>query len=387
MAVRHAPFKAFAFSNKHDYNPSLVNYTPTSYAPSSPVWSVAIFAARETPKVLTKCVHAAITACSGRQAAINVLINGNAALAEEFGRTAKELDAKDVTLRVWSISAPDKAHTWNEYVYRIWEDAEIGFFIDGYAQVKPDALSAIARLLANRPEELGASGVPTSGRSAARIREQMLRSGGIHGNLFAISRGGIEKIRDAGFRLPLGIYRTGPLIGAALMFRLDPATYNWDPQRIAVEAGATWHVDAIEEITWNNIKTQFKRILRQAQGELENQAARKHMAVKKLPPQQLPLTAAEMIEQWLRNQPEQARALFRKRPLCHYAINKSGRRVIGRLRRTPLFWCTAIANTSRCRHSVATCLKDWAQARGDQTNGRRRGRRSTQAPPTPGRSG
>lgn len=302
---------------------------------SPPIWSVGIFAARETSDVLSKSVNAAIAACSGRQATINVLINGNAALAEEFGRIAKGLDTMNVTLRIWSISAPDKAHTWNEYVYRIWEGAEIAFFIDGYAQVRPDALSAIARLLANRPDSLGASGVPTSGRSAARIREQMLRGGGIHGNLFAISHEGMEKIREVGFRLPLGIYRTDPLIGAALMFRLDPAVHNWDPQRIAVEAGATWHVDGIEEINWNNIKTQFKRILRQAQGELENRAAREHMAVRKLPPQQLPSTAAEMIEQWLRNQPEQARALLRKRPLCHYAINKI---------RTPRDWsATAIA--------------------------------------------
>lgn len=303
--------------------------------PSSPVWSIAIFAARETPDVLAKCVHAAVAACSEKQAFINVLVNGNPVLAEEFSRIAKDIDTKDVVLRVWAISAPDKAHTWNEYVYRIWEGGELAYFIDGYAQVKPNSLKAIADLLATKPAALGATGVPTSGRSAARIREQMLRSGGIHGNLFAISREGMEKIREVGFKLPLGIYRTDPLIGAALMFRLDPATHNWDPQRIAVEPSATWYVDGIEKITWNNIKTQFKRILRQAQGELENLAAREHMTIKKLPPQQLPLTAAEMIEQWLRNQPQQARALFRKRPLCRYAINKV---------RTPRDWsATAIA--------------------------------------------
>lgn len=291
-------------------------------APSYPIWSIAIFAARETPDVLAKCVHAALAACSGKQAFINVLDNGNPTLAAEFSRLASDIDTKDVSLRVWAISTPDKAHTWNEYVYRIWEGGQLAYFIDGYAQVKPNSLSAIADLLAVKPDALGATGVPTSGRSAARIRAQMLRSGGIHGNLFAISREGMEKIREVGFKLPLGIYRTDPLIGAALMFQLDPATHNWDPRRIAVEPSATWHVDGIEEFTWSNIKTQFKRILRQAQGELENLAAREHMTVKRLPPQQLPLTAADMIEQWLRNQPQQARALFRKRPLCRYAINQ-----------------------------------------------------------------
>lgn len=290
--------------------------------PFPSTWSIAIFAARETPAVLACSVRAAIAACAGRQAVVNVLINGNDQLAEQFAGVAQELDNGMVALHIWSIATPDKAHTWNEYVYRIWDGSDIAYFIDGYAQVRPDALAAMERRLAATPDALAATGVPTSGRSAARMREQMLREGGIHGNLFGITREGMNAIRDIAFKLPLGIYRTDPLLGSALMFRLDPAKHKWDPRRVAVEPTATWHVDGIEDLNWKNIKTQFKRILRQAQGELENRAAREHLAVKKLPPQQLPSTAAEMVEQWLACQPEQARDLFRKRPLCRYAIRK-----------------------------------------------------------------
>ncbi len=289
--------------------------------PASP-WSIAIFAARETPEALTSCVRAALGACAGRQACIDVLINGNPELADAFSGIATTLDSGGARLRVWSIAAPDKAHTWNEYVYRIWDTGGMAFFIDGYAQVRPDALAAMERRLAETPDALGATGVPTCGRSATAIREQMLREGGIHGNLFAISAEGMEGIRRVGFRLPLGIYRTDPLIGSVLMFRLDPVNNTWDPRRIAVAADATWHVDGIEDINWKNIKSQFKRILRQAQGDLENKAAREHLAVRKLPPQQLPLTVAELIANWIETQPAQARALFRKRPLAAYAARK-----------------------------------------------------------------
>lgn len=285
-------------------------------------WSIAIFAARETPEVLARCVSAAIKASAGRQAVINILINGNPGLADGFADVAKDLDREGARLRVWSIAAPDKAHTWNEYVYRIWDAESTAFFIDGYAQVRPDALSALDRCLAATPEALGATGVPTSGRSAAAIREQMLRQGGIHGNLFAISAEGMQGIRRAGFKLPLGIYRTDPLIGSVLMFRLDPANNPWNPRRIAVEPGATWYVEGIEELTLKNVKSQFKRILRQAQGELENRAAREHLAIQKLPPQQLPLTVADMIAGWIKAQPAQARSLFLKRPLSLYAARK-----------------------------------------------------------------
>ncbi|NNG24229.1 hypothetical protein [Telluria aromaticivorans] len=285
-------------------------------------WSIAIFAARETTDTLARCVRAALAASIGRQLVIDVLINGNAELAEKFLAIARNLDCGEAKLRVWSISEPDKAHTWNEYVYRIWEPESITFFIDGYAQVRTDALSAMERRLAMTPDALGATGVPTCGRSATAIREQMKRKGGIHGNLFAISAEGMRGIRRVGFKLPLGIYRTDPLIGSVLMFRLDPANNTWDPRRIAVEPTATWHVDGIEDITWGNVKAHFKRMLRQAQGELENRAAREHLAVQQLPSNQLPLTVADLIAQWLTAQPVQARSLFLKRPLCYYAAWK-----------------------------------------------------------------
>jgi hypothetical protein len=291
-----------------------------------PRWAVAIFAARETPAVLTATVRAAIAACSGRQATIDVLINGNHALAVNFAGLAATLPADDCTLRVWSIAAPDKAHTWNEYVYRIWNsDGTTGgtaFFIDGYARVKPDALAAIDSRLAATPDAMGATGVPSCGRSAPRLRERMLREGGIHGNLYAVTADSMRAIREAGFRLPLGLYRTDPMLGAALAFRLDPAHNQWQNGRVAVEGNATWDVDGISELTYKNVTGYFKRRLRQAQGDLENRALREHMAIKRLAPRLLPETAQEMINGWLAAQPAQARSLFLKRPTCWYAARK-----------------------------------------------------------------
>ena len=289
---------------------------------ANPPWAVAIFAARETPAVLADTVRAAVAACAGRRATIDVLINGNPALAEQFATQAPTLASDACTLRIWSIAAPDKAHTWNEYVYRIWDTGSTAFFIDGYARVKPDALAAIDRRLASTPGAMGATGVPSCGRSAARLRELMLREGGIHGNLYAVTGEGMRAIRDAGFRLPLGLYRTDPMLGAALAYRLDPGNHQWEPGRIAVESGATWDVDGISELTYKNVTGYFKRRLRQAQGDLENRALREHMTVKRLPPNQLPQTAQEMVFGWLHAQPGQARSLFLKRPTTWYAARK-----------------------------------------------------------------
>ncbi|MGJ9418472.1 hypothetical protein ACHAC9_12000 [Massilia sp. CMS3.1] len=309
-------------------------------------WAVAIFTARETPSVLSGTVRAVIAACAGRQATIDVLINGNQQLAALFADVAATFATGGCTLRIWSIAAPDKAHTWNEYVHRIWDTGGITFFIDGYARVRPGALAAIEHRLATSPDALAASGVPTSGRSAKRLREGMLRTGGIHGNLYALKATSMSAIRNAGFRLPLGLYRTDPLLGAALCFRLDPANNQWKRGTVVAVADATWDVDGISELNYKNVVAYFKRQLRQAHGTLETRAVREHMTVNRLPPQLLPATAQDMINQWLSAQPEQARAMFLKHPSCLYAARQL---------RAPRDWsATQVAPLLLCTHTSET---------------------------------
>jgi hypothetical protein len=286
-------------------------------------WSVAIFAARESTETLCQCIRAALAASRGRNASIDVLINGNRELAIAAGaQDWVGAAAGDGQVRIWSIAVGDKAHAWNEYLHRIWPPGTTAFFIDGYAQVKPDALQALGERLAEDDATLGATGVPTCGRSAPRLREQMLKTGGLHGNLHAIRAEAMAAMRASGFRLPLGLYRTDSLIGAVLMFGLDPSNNKWDPRRVAVAADASWHVDGLSDITWNNIRTQASRMLRQAQGDLENRAAREHLAVKRRAPSAMPRTARQLVNDWMEEHPKQARSLFFKRPLCLHAARK-----------------------------------------------------------------
>lgn len=285
-------------------------------------WSVAIFAARETPTVLADTVRCAIAACAGRRATIDVLINGNQALAEQFIDQVETIVAEECTLRVWSIAAPDKAHTWNEYVYRIHDTEGTTFFIDGYARVRPDALAAIDRRLDSSPHALAASGVPICGRSAQRMRKTMLSRGGIQGNLYALKGTSMKALRDTGFRFPLGLYRNDPMLGAALTFRLDPANSQWTRGSVVAVADATWDVDGISELTYKNVVGYFKRRLRQAHGVLESRAFREHMSIKRLPPRLMPVTAQEMVNNWIAEQSGQARSLFLKRPTCWYAARQ-----------------------------------------------------------------
>jgi hypothetical protein len=287
-------------------------------------WSVAIIAARESITTLSRCIDAALIACDGRQAVIDVVINGNPILAQTTAARVQEggFARGAATLRVWSIPAGDKAHAWNQYVHDIWPGSELAFFVDGYAEVRPDAFAMLQRRLAHAPDALGVTGVPSSGRSAAWQREYMLRHGGFQGNMHALSGEALATLRKKGIRLPLGLYRTDSLIGAALLFKLTPEEAKWDTKRVVVAGDATWDVADLSTLTLGNLVSQFKRRLRQAQGELENRAVREHLSVRRLPLAALPSTAHELVNGWVGKQRSQAVKTFLRNPFCLYAAYK-----------------------------------------------------------------
>lgn len=280
-----------------------------------PHWAVAIIAARESLDTLKSTIGAAVAASAGKDAIIDLLVNGNPGLARKCAAWAGASYTGTAWLRVWSIAQGDKAHAWNEYVHHIWPAGRTAFFLDGYARARPDGLARLDASLAAAPEAFGATGVPTSGRSAPALRAAMLSGGGFHGNMHAIPARALAQLRASGFRLPLGLYRTDSLIGSVLMFALDPTTQEWQPRRIVVDGEATWDVPGQADLTLKNIVSQFKRRQRQAQGDLENRAARDHMAVRRQPITGFPKTVRELVLDWIAAHPDEARSLYLKNPL------------------------------------------------------------------------
>ena len=285
-------------------------------------WAVAIIAARETLDTLARTIRAAEEASAGKDAIIDVLVNGNPDLAREAGAWVRASARGSASVRVWFIARGDKAHAWNEYVHRIWPAGRTAFFLDGYAQPKPDGLTRLEASLAQDANVLGATGVPSSGRSAPSLRERMVRDGGFHGNMHAISADAMMQLCVAGVRLPLGLYRTDSLIGAILLFRLDPSSHQWDRRRIVVNPEATWNISETTGLSLKNAVGQFKRRLRQAQGDLENRAVRDHLSVRRAPVNAMPKTARELVLAWIDANPGEAKHLYMRNPFRLYAANK-----------------------------------------------------------------
>ena len=213
-------------------------------------------------------------------------------------------------VRVWQISLGDKAHAFNTYVHELWPDAEVSFFVDGYARPRPDALISLSETLAHRSTALAAAAVPSCGRGAAALTADLLGHGGLHGNLFAVGRQAMRDMRQMVFRLPVGLYRVDSTLAAALAFRLFPGRHDWDlRQNVAVDTKATWDVDAP---AWGlgALRDQAKRRLRQARGDMENWAVRNWLLIERRAPADMPETVEALVADWAARDPIGVKATF-----------------------------------------------------------------------------
>ncbi|MFT7724533.1 MAG: hypothetical protein QM788_17165 [Roseateles sp.] len=271
--------------------------------------ALAILSSRESPQRLGGNVRAALASLqqAGGMAVLYVVVNGNPALAEAMVRELRTVvPPGGVRLMLYEVLMADKAAAWNQALHDIMAPAELTVFVDGYAQLRGPAIGTLHACAAATPQALAVSGVPYSGWSARRLAADMRVNGGIHGNLYALKAATVEALRAMGFRLPLGIYRTDPTLGAALSFGLGlSAPREWRPaERMALADAALWTIPRFRWWTWKAWAGYRLRRDRQAQGWLENAAVRHSYQFKQRDFADLPATARELVGRWIDEDPQ-----------------------------------------------------------------------------------
>lgn len=309
-------------------------HDPARMSPQSPpsaaagaehdLWSVAVFAAREQPQELMATI-AAIVESSSPPTTVDVMVNGNPGLAAACcGLVAAAQPFKNGTcVRVWSVQLGGKAHAWNQYLHHVWPGRGLTYFVDGYARICSNALSLLSMGMARDPDCIAATGIPTSGRTAASLREETLKHGGLHGAMFGIKESAMAQLRARKFRLPLGLYGFDTLLGAVLGFGLDPARHDWDAKRfILIVPDVSWVIDRKAWWRPSVLKTQFNRTVNNALRALVVEATKDFLAKRRLPPETLPHTVAEFVLNWVDRHPRAAKALLARRPLCRLVLKR-----------------------------------------------------------------
>lgn len=278
-----------------------------------PEQALVVFSSRESGELLHANLMALseAVAASGARAEVVVLVNGNASLVDDLLARLREAPPP-YAVSLWRIPFGDKANAWNQYVHAIWRGERLAFFIDGYVTLPREAMPRLAAAVAAGGDHvLGGTGVPSVGREARALREQLLRDGGYHGNFCCLKGETVAAMRDRGLRLPVGLYRTDSLMGALLSFGLHPEQGRWDPSHIAVCADATWQLPPKQWWRWSDLKGQFKRLLRQGKGRVENAAVKFFLATRRQRFERLPTTARALVADWRAQAPVESEALLR----------------------------------------------------------------------------
>lgn len=234
-------------------------------------WSVAV-CARNEAAALPGCLRALAEAGLSAAGHVTVLLNGctdgSAAVA------AQALRALGLRGRIYAIPQGDKANAINLFLHALRPPAAVYFFVDGYAAVAPDALRRLAQRLLDQPAAMAAAAVPSTGRSAAAHRRNMLAHPGLHGSLFALRGAFVERIAADGLRLPVGMYRGDGLLGSFVLHDLDAAGGGWVTTRLAVEPDATWVAPRLRPWRLRDLWRHGQRLVQQARGRLQWPALR-----------------------------------------------------------------------------------------------------------------
>jgi glycosyltransferase involved in cell wall biosynthesis len=240
-------------------------------APPRPRWCAVVFARNEAAGI-GACLRALARAGHGAELEVCVVLNGStdasAAVAAEALRETRQRG------RIWSIAEGDKANAINQFIHHLRPPAETCFFVDAYAAVAPDALAWLHAALAANPGAQAAAALPTRGLSARRLRRAMRRQPGLHGSLFALRGGFLDRMAAQGLRLPLGFYRGDGLIGSLVLHDLDAMGGGWREERLVLEPRATWRVTPGRPWRLADLQRHWRRLIQQGRARLQWPAVR-----------------------------------------------------------------------------------------------------------------
>lgn len=278
-------------------------------------WSVAVFARDEAGRIGT-CLRA-LSRCDGAgRLHVTVMLNGTTDASPAIA--AEAMRGSGLAGAIYTIPHGDKSHAVNLFLHRLRPDAGLYLMLDGYAEIRPDAPVLLARRLGETPQAQGAAAVPSTGRSAAALRRDMLEHPGLHGSLFALRDTFVERLVQAGIRLPRGLYRGDGLLGSMLMHDLDALGGGWVASRIAVEPDASWATAPGHPLRWRDLRRHGRRLLQQARGRLQTAALR--AAIYSGGFANLPEDADRMVLNWIAEDPDARRPRLQRDPFARLVL-------------------------------------------------------------------
>jgi glycosyltransferase involved in cell wall biosynthesis len=257
--------------------------------------SVTIFCHNEARRI-GACI--ASIAGAGRHMRLAITVIANGTTDASIARAQAALANNKLAGRIYSIAHADKSNAINHSFTTLRQPARMHVFVDAYAIIAPDSFSGFAAMLSAHPEAVAATGIAGNGRTMKAATEETLKVGGrLHGQLHAFRPSFIDRLTQAGLRLPIGLYRGDGLLNSMACHDLDPRQFPWENARIKGTAEAIYKIPQLSPFRPSDISRQFRRKIRQMRGRMENAALTSLIYQHGF--SALPLSADDMILAWL----------------------------------------------------------------------------------------
>lgn len=216
---------------------------------------VAIFAHNEASRIVA-CLESVKKAIRVGDECI-VLNNGS---KDNTGSLVEEFSKSNSFCRLVTIDIGDKSNAWNVFVHELGIEADVFYFLDGDCEIAENALDALERCITSDPIANAAAALP-SDKVSPGYREAAIRDGGLAGNLYALSKQFVERLRKNNTRLPFGLIGDDSLVGALAYWDLNPKGV-WDKRKIVICKDADFSYVPFSPFLLGDIRLYYRRKIR-----------------------------------------------------------------------------------------------------------------------------
>lgn len=224
---------------------------------------VAIFAHNEAENIIACLNSVKREIRSGDEC--YVLNNGSCDNTEEL---VSDFSKENEWCNLVSIEIGDKANAWNVFCHQLRVQAALFIFLDGDCVVAKNSFDALELCMSNNPSVNAVAGLPAE-YCSQKNREEMLVSGGLAGNLYALSQEFVARIRKEGIFLPIGLIGDDSLVGSLAYWNLNPRN-DWDKSKIVNCEDANFAYRRLSLLSFSDIKMYWKRKIRYSLRRYQN---------------------------------------------------------------------------------------------------------------------
>ena len=258
-------------------------------------WQIAVFGQNEAARI-GACLTSIARASTSLRVLVTLILNGCTDNSAELALKAAEASA--LPLEIYTIKHADKSNAINRFFYDLRKPARYYCCVDGYATIGPKSLQAFAGCFEKNKDVLIATGIALNGRTERRLASITAAGGVVRGQLYSPRAEFLDRFTQGGFYLPINLYRGDGLLGSMAAHDLDPILNAWSNRRAAGVQDAPFEIQSLSPFRFRDYKRQFRRMIRQARGRLENAAIKR--LIYRGGYRFLPKDANEMIAQYLR---------------------------------------------------------------------------------------